>query len=255
MGLMVAVTTIAVSGAFGMSRASSYLAAENVLFRSLQGTRQIACTSGKRVIMAFVGPDGGDYKSNSFVLIESAGIVTEEIVGNYIEDRTATYSKYTSDGRQTTGIDSRTVWNLRTGGKFKGATISPSTPEAKSIPGFSGGKAAKYKYTVTQIKPKSGFTAAEWGQGHPYGFQLADIQYMPANFQIGIGSATPVQEGQLIVFEPDGTVYLAKAASAGIVKEATTFDLYIYETGKPLIASKISVKDGVITVAKRSKEG
>lgn len=245
-GLMVLVTTIVVSGTFGMARASSYLAAENVLLRTIQNTRQSACTSGRKEIIAFVGPDNGEFKANSFVTIEAAGMVTEEVNGrNYIQDRTAV-------GHMPGGIGSRAVWNLRSGKKYKCSSIQPIPSQAVQIPGYSD---KRYSYCVTQITFSDGFGNGEWVKGDTYGFQIADIQYMPTGFEIAIGTQTErVKEGQLIVFKPDGKVCLGTASVNGIEEGPTDFYIYVYEAIKSnsSLACEIHVKNGMVSVRKRS---
>ena len=90
-GIMILIATIVVSGSFGMSRASGYIASENVVYNTLQAARQKACTDGKAVIMAFVKheEDGGEF-NYALVTVQAAGTIS--LVGNtYFYDKGALF--------------------------------------------------------------------------------------------------------------------------------------------------------------------
>ena len=262
MGLMVLIGAIVVTGSFGMSRATSYTAAENIVYNTLQMARQRACTDGKRVAVVFVGDekDTADYADDSFTAIEAVGTVTEPISGNYLQDRCANLAKYTESGRMTTGATStNTVWNLRTGAKFHGFEVKSDFNSGASyaIPGMGTGNTAhKYGYTVTQITPitGSGFNRGDWRQGDPYGFQIIPAQVLPRGFKIGLDAVGVSPAGKLLVFEPDGTSFLGTPSSTGIQKGAEMVTLHLYEEifkNDAAKAVQIRISKGIVTVVEQ----
>lgn len=253
MGLMILISSIVVSGTFGMTRSASYRAAENIVYNALQAARQQACTDGKRVVVAFVSDRGGDGEDNSLSVIEATGTITEDVVGAYIQDRCANLSKYTGSGAETRGQSTNTVWNLRTGAKFSGYKIDSSV----SILGtkIPGGGNDKYSYTVTQITPKagSGFKKEFWAKGDPYGFHIAQSQTLPRGFKIGLGSPGTSPADTLLVFEPDGTGFVGASSKTGITRTSKKAELYLYEEIFASDAKKaihIQVTDGIVSVVK-----
>lgn len=257
-GLMILVGSIVVSGAFGMTRGSSYTAAQNLVYNTLQMARQKACTDGKRVIVAFIPPPKVDrYEDNTFTAIEATGTITEEVTGNVLMDRCANLAKYSEGGRQSSGSSTNTVWNLRTGASFSGFKVKADyqIDPAKPIPGASG----KFTYKVTQITPKSGFDKKMWSKGDPYGFQIVPIQSLPRGFKLSFGtSGTSPNNGNsmmLIVFEPDGTGYSAElpknGVSTGIRKKSESVKLFLYEEINKSDEKKavtINVNNGIVSV-------
>ena len=250
-GIMVLVTAIVVSSTFGMSRASGYTAAENVVYNTLQLAHQKACTDGKRVVVAFVG-DQDEYGDDSLTAIEAVGTVSEEDAGNYIQDRCANIAKYTQEGKKDTGDSKDTVWNLETGAKVKGFRI-----ETKEVPRSIPGTAKdKFSYKVTQLNPKSGGSGsfAGWKKGAPYGFQIIPVQVLPLGFKIGMGAVGASPASSLIVFEPNGSSYRANPSANGMTKAADVAELWIYEEiakDDKDRAIRIKVDKGVIKVVKR----
>ncbi len=248
-GIMVLISAIVVSSSFGLSRASGYSAAENVVYNTLQLARQKACTDGKRVVVAFVS-DKEQYEDDALTAIEATGTVTETVAGNYIQDRCANLAKYTASGKQSTGSSSATLWNLRSGAKVVGFRIGFKKDISGAIPGTSGNN-NKYYYDVTQISPLSGggggFT--DWRKGDPYGFEIVPVQYLPKGFKIGLGSTSASPANTAIVFEPNGTSFRANAA--GLTKAGDSAELWVYEEIVKQEASraiKIKVDKGVVTV-------
>ena len=79
MGLMILISSIVVSGTFGMTRSSSYRVAEDIVFNTLQMARQRACTDGKRVIVAFMVDRSDNYEDNALSIVEATGTITEEV--------------------------------------------------------------------------------------------------------------------------------------------------------------------------------
>ncbi len=249
-GIMVLVTAIVVSSTFGMTRASGYTAAENVVYNTLQLAHQKACTDGKRVVVAFVG-DQDEYGDNSLTAIEAVGTVSEEDAGNYIQDRCANMAKYTKDGKKDKGESSNdTVWNLETGAKVKSFTI-----QIKEVPGsIPGTTKDRFSYTVTQLNPKAGGSGSfsGWKKGAPYGFQIIPVQVLPLGFKIGMGAVGTSPASSLIVFEPNGSSFRANAN--GMTKAADVAELWIYEEiakDDKDRAIRIRVDKGVVKVVKR----
>lgn len=253
MGLMILISSIVVSGTFGMTRSSSHRVAENIVYNALQAARQQACTDGKRVVVAFVNDRGGAADANALSIIEAAGTITEDVSGKYIQDRCANLVKYTGareNEDESTNAD--TVWNLRTGASFSGFTIKRDkdiTYKTETLPGGNG----KYSYTVTQITPKSGLDKTFWSRGDPYGFQITQSQTLPRGFKIGFGSPGASPSDKLLVFEPDGTGFVGTPSKTGIDSSSKTADLYLAEEIFASDAKKavhIKVANGIVSVVK-----
>ena len=262
-GLMILVGSIVVSGSFGMTRASGYSAAQNLVYNTLQMARQKACVDGKRVIIAFGGTEENDKDAESaFTAIEASGIITEEVTGTAIGDRCAhlgTHSEYSGENVDDSDFFRPSVWNLRTGGKVTGIKIvtTGAKTEIKSlennlyIPGTKDG----YGYSITRIETttdsKGKFTG--WRRGDAYGFQIVPLQFMPKGFKIGFGGVKKNPKGNLIVFEPDGTSFSGTSATTGIRKDSTNVELYLYEEISAKDANKaikIQIRNGIISVKK-----
>ena len=249
MALMVVISTIVVSGTFGMTRSASYRTAENIVFNALQAARQQACTDGKRVVVAFTNDRGGSSDDNALSIIEATGTITETVTGRYIQDRCANLARYTGSGIARSGKSTNTVWNLRTGAKFTGFTLGSATSNPKTIPGGGG----RYSYDVSVLEPKtgSGFDPAFWKIGDPYGFQITQPQTLPRGFKIGFGSVGTSPAGQLLVFEPDGTGFAGTSSRNGITRASGTANLYLYEEIFASDAKKavhIKVTNGIVSV-------
>ena len=247
-GIMVLISAIVVSSSFGLSRASGYSAAENVVYNTLQLARQKACTDGKRVVVAFVS-EKDKYEDDSLTAIEATGTVTGggKNVGNYIQDRCANLAKYTASGKQSSGESSATLWNLRTGARVVGFRISIKKDISDDIPGTA--KKGKFYYDATQINPLSGGSFSNWEKGDPYGFEILPVQYLPKGFKIGLGSTSASPANTAIVFEPNGTSFRANAD--GLTKAGDAAELWVYEEiakSESSRAIKIKVDKGVVTV-------
>lgn len=261
MGLMILISSIVVSGTFGMTRSASYRAAENVVYNALQAARQQACTDGKRVIVAFVNDRGGTDEANALSIIEATGTITEDVSGNYIQDRCANLAKYTGSGVVSSGSDTKnadTVWNLRTGASFSGFTITRSDDVTYKMEPIPGGGTEKYRYTVTRIEPKNDKLAQNfWAKGDPYGFQITQSQTLPRGFKIGFGAPGASPAGKLLVFEPDGTGF-AGSEGTGLTRPSGTSesDLYLYEEIFASDAKKavhIKVTNGIVSVVPKKQ--
>ena len=242
-GIMILIATIVVSGSFGMSRASSYLAAENVVYNTLQAARQKACTDGKPVIVAFVKREekGGD---ESFVLVtvQAAGTISD-VKSTYFYDRGALFQE-TGLGRNKDD----SVWNLTTGdcaeGPFTISYIGYGKLEPKEIPGCAG---HKYGYDVTRIEFDNALKGSLWKPGDIYGFQVGEMQELPIGFKFGWNSADGSPEGQMVVFKSDGT---SSYGTAGNIEKEGDVSIYISEEMKNKNSAPIhiTVKEGVIKV-------
>jgi hypothetical protein len=255
MGLMILVTSIVVTGSFGMTRSSSYRVAQDVVYNTLQMARQRACTDGKRVIVAFALERGGNYEDNALSVIEATGTITEEVTENYIQDRCANLVKYAESGGQSSGMSTNTVWNLRTGASFTGFSVARNddiTYRRESIPGTAGDR---YQYTVTTITPRAGgFSQSYWKKGDPYGFQIAQSQTLPKGFKIGYDGVGVSPADKLLVFEPNGSGFVGTASDTGIAPSSDTAELYLYEeifkddSGK---AVRVKFSKGIISVVRQ----
>ena len=244
-GIMILIASIVVTGSFGMSRASGYIAAENVVYNTLQAARQKACTDGKPVIVAFVKHDesGGD-SSFALVTVQAAGTISD-VGSTYFYDRGALFEQ-NSRGRNKDD----SVWNLDTGacaeGPFTISYLGFGKLETEPIPEYGG---HEYGFDVTKIDfdtaPKNMSTL--WKKGDTYGFQVGEMQELPIGFKFGWGSVEGSPEGQMIVFKPDGrSVY----GSVGKINHEGEASIFISEEMKNqnTKAIHITVKDGAIKV-------
>ena len=248
-GLMILISSIVISGSFGMTRSASYRGAGNVVFNTLQMARQHACTDGRRVIVAFTIDSDVTYEDNALSVVEAAGTVTEgndkgELVGSYIQDRCSHLPEGKNPGN---------VWNLRSGAHFKGFTVSRNKKLTKPIPGGGG----QYSYGCTQINPGSGsgFKKENWKKGDPYGFQILQSQTLPRGIKIGYKSVGASPAGKLIVFEPDGTGFCDEPSKDGLKWENGDKDvtLFLYEEifkGDEKKAVRINFNNGFVSFEK-----
>lgn len=251
MGIMVLISTIVVSGYFGMSRASAYIAARTVVYGTLQNAAQRACLDGRRVVVAFIGSQKGSYEDNALVAIEVAGVVTEKVTTEALRDRTAHFKIYTDttnagDDSGNAGTNSITLWNMRNGARIDGFTFSRGwLPQGGAdIPGPSSGK---YQYEVTELAPLGGkkIDMSKWRQGDQYGFQISDVQYVPKGFKIGFDSVSASPRDKVLVFEPDGTGFVA--SSEGMNNQGGSATLFLSEKIKPEAAIKVTFRNGKVT--------
>ena len=244
-GIMVLIATIVVTGSFGMSRASGYLAAENIVYNTLQAARQKACTDGKRVVVAFVKREA-KYGDDNFALVtaEAVGTITEDVESTYIRDRCMSLK-----GR-VNGTVNDSIWNLRTGAFVPGPfTIGKSSVERK-IPGGRG----SFSYDTVELKLSQGksFDKKLWGRGDPYGFQIGEMQELPAGFQFGFGAVGVSPENKLVVFEPDGTSFHGQSSTTGMGNRSDNeTSIFIYEEIAKAKAIEIKVKNGAVTVDRK----
>ena len=255
-GIMILVASIVVTGSFGMSRASSYLAAENVVYNTLQAARQKACTDGKRVLVAFIAK--GDERNGEFALVsaEAAGTVAS-VNEKYIRDRSAVLAQFAG----TRSDDS--IWNLKTGDFVEGpftnilseASNNPIPPDDDT-----DSAAPRFGYTLTQLQliPKKDggslegrkFAKNMWHEGDAYGFQVGEMQEMPRGFKLGVGSVSGSPKDRLVVFEPDGSSFLGRVAAGGL-SGSSRAEIYVYEEIAKDNALKIVVDNGTVKVDKR----
>ena len=251
-GIMVLVASIVVTGSFGMSRASGYLAAENVVYNTLQAARQKACTDGKRVLVAFVPTmtednDGED--DYAIVSVEAAGAISS-VANNYIRDRNMTLAQYAN----TRSEDS--IWDLNSGACVEGPFTNVLIDATERIPLESG--PGKYGYRMTELRlirnepgtsGRGGFSSSLWKVGHAYGFQIGETQELPTGFKLGVSSVGGSPRGELVVFEPDGSSFHCKASGSGLSGQSK-IELYIYEEIAKEHAIKITVDNGTVKVSK-----
>ncbi len=198
--LMVLVTTIVVSSAFGLTRGASFSAAENTTYKFLEYARQRACMDGKKVVACFFQSGDSDAPTYSVAIFERAGVVTDKPASGYITDR---YNLIEDDVR------GRAIWNFDAGRLTK---ISESA-EAWKLRSRSNGPAeapifenskVKYAYECTQMKLDN---ASGWSQGDAYGFEIADRQDFPKGFKVEISGADKAKSGncEYVCFDPDGS--------------------------------------------------
>ena len=254
-GIMILIITIVVTGSFGMSRASGYLAAENIVYNTLQAARQKACTDGKRVVVAFVKREEeyGDGDNYALVTAEAVGTITETVENTSIGDRCSPLGDHVGED----GTDS--IWNLGTGISVPGPfTILRSTIQGQ-IP--SGGGMFSYDVITLKLKADSdagsnrSFNSQYWKSGDPYGFQIGEMQELPTGFKFGVNSTEASSpKDWLIVFEPDGGSFCDKAKSNGYLKRTSAnkkVDVKIFEDLSESMKEKaivITVNDGAISV-------
>ncbi len=256
-GIMILLASIVVTGSFGMSRASGYMAAENVVYNTLQAARQKACTDGKRVLVAFVQIEADantDIDDYSLVTVEAIGTISEAIDEKnrtYFRDRASALSQFAG----TRSDDS--IWNLDTGAFVEG----PFTNLDSTVSGFEippDGSDGEYSYPSTELRlirnessnqGRGVFEKGLWERGHAYGFQIGETQEMPTGFKLGVNSVSGTPKGWLVVFEPDGRSFFGKKSKSGL-QGSKSGTIYIYEEISKNNPVMIEVNDGAIKVKK-----
>ena len=213
-GIMILLATIVVTGSFGMSRASGYMAAENVVYNTLQAARQKACTDGKRVVVAFVkikaDADITEIDDYALVMVEAAGTIEKMSA----KDRTIFYDR-TSLLANAIFQNQRSddaIWNLDSvvcaEGPFTNSVenLEGDNTDPQKIP-FDDTEVGYYGYSTTMVKllGKDKFTTADWKAGDAYGFQVGETQEMPLGFKLKVDGKTKGLEKVHITFEPDGS--------------------------------------------------
>ena len=246
-GIMILIASIVVTGSFGMSRASGYMAAESVVYNTLQAARQKACTDGKRVLVAFVKIKADadtaidDY---SLVTVEAAGTIDkdEEVHSTFFYDRTSALANF----QDTRSEDA--IWNLDTGVCVQGPfTNSVSDIEGQPIPSETGTDVGAFGYSTTKVAllGKDKFASADWKPGHAYGFQIGETQEVPMGFKLKVNGGSP--EGWRVRFEPDGRSSFGKAKGS---QQSDSGTIEIYEEIAPDTSIKIRVDKGSVKVEK-----
>ena len=244
-GIMILIASIVVTGSFGMSRASGYLAAESVVYNTLQAARQKACTDGKRVLVAFVKIKADadtaidDY---SLVTVEAAGTIdkSEAVHSTFFYDRTSALSNY----QDTRSEDA--IWNLDTGVCVQGPfTNLVAEIEGQPIPSDTDVGAFGYSTTQVKLLGSGKFASADWKPGHAYGFQVGETQELPMGFKLKVKDGKP--EGWHVLFEPDGRSFFRKAKGSQ-QSDSGVIEIYEEIAQGQSTSIKIRVDKGAIRV-------
>ncbi len=244
-GIMILIASIVVTGSFGMSRASSYMAAESVVYNTLQAARQKACTDGKRVLVAFVKIEAdanSEIDDYSLVTAEAAGTIGEmsSTDRTFFYDRTSTLANF-----QDTRSD-ESIWNLDTGVCAQGPfTNYVADIEGQPIPSDIDVGAFGYSTTKISLLGKDKFVSQKWAPGHSYGFQIGETQELPTGFKFKVNGGSP--EGWHVKFEPDGRSSFQKSSGQGGSSSGT---IEIYEEISADHPIKIMVENGSVKVEK-----
>lgn len=251
--LMVLVTTITVSGSFGMSRAASYTAAQDVVYNTLQNARQKACLDGKRVFVVL-------QDNETMLVVEGVGTVTGKGTGG-IYDRTATFRI----PQPTSSRPGPTVWNLSTGAHVKNVFTRTANSnnedcywveDEEDIPCVDESQDGRFSdfrfgYRHCNITVSSGNPFSSWNIGDAYGFEVMPAKKMPKGFRIGLGGVQNAPDNAIIVFSPDGTGGLGIVQSSGITVGSGDVHLYVSEKiagGDANKAIHIVISEGIISV-------
>ncbi len=242
-GIMILIASIVVTGSFGMSRASGYMAAESVVYNTLQAARQKACTDGKRVLVAFIkikadlNTEIDDY---ALVTVEAAGKIGSITENTFFYDRTSALANF-----QNT-LSEESIWNLDSGacvqGPFTNYVVFLGPEEIRSHD-----MAGCYGYATTKVelwKSPDKFNKSEWKDGNDYGFQIGEPQELPMGFKLKVNGGKP--DGWQIRFGPDGGSSFAKKSGGG----SSSGTIEIYEEIAPDNPIKINVNNGVVKVEK-----
>ena len=250
-GIMILIGSIVITGSFGMSRASGYMAAENIVYNTLQAAHQKACTDGRRVLVAFVKieAESDDY---ALVTVEAAGTIEEIANSKVFYDKTSLLAA-NSDTRSDDSI-----WNLDTGVFVEGPfTNSVAEREFKAIPSDSDVGEFAYSTIKVELLEKKGEPRRTsfndpppWKAGHAYGFQVGEKQELPTGFKIGFNSVDGSLDKRLVVFEPDGRSFFGQQSGGGLGGGASDGTLFIYEEIDKDHPVKIKVRNGSIVVDK-----
>ena len=252
-GIMVLVASIVVTGSFGMSRASGYLAAENVVYNTMRAARQKACTDGKRVLVAFIptkADDDDDIEDYALVSAEAVGTIAS-VENTSIRDRSSMLAQFAG----TRSEDS--IWNLKTGAYVEGPFTNILSDASGEIPLDADG--GRYGYRMTELRlirnepgtsGRGSFKKDLWHVGDAYGFQIGETQELPTGFKLGVGSAGGSPKGELVVFEPDGSSFHCTAKGSGL-SGSSKIEIFIYEEVAKANAIKVIVNNGTVKVEKR----
>jgi prepilin-type N-terminal cleavage/methylation domain-containing protein len=214
MAIMVTVSAILVANYFGMTRAASYTAAGRNVYNMLMLARQRACMDGAPVHFMLID-------SNSYVLVRGAGTLCRNLENNLIRDYYADLDAMAVDLDEYSDDEIR-VWNMDNGAcavvdtHGENGGIRKWTDEKATFPDSN----ATYKRVSYTIKLRSA-NAAEWKEGHRYGFELYPRQLLPKGFRFGFNSPQQTPRNEVIAFNPDGSTDLNSEAR-----------IYIYETIK-----------------------
>lgn len=237
--LMVLVTTITVSGSFGMSRAASYTAAQDVVYNTFQTARQRACLDGKPVFVVLQDEE-------TVLVVEGVGTVTGiSSDKKSFFDRTATLDIAERSNGNSTKV---TVWNLTTGSHAENVIASTGITDSESIPGLD--ESADYGYSHCKVTPRKGFVSSEWHIGDAYGFEVMPAKKVPKGFLLGIGAVGAKPNNSIVVFNADGSSGLGTKNASGITISKGDVNVFVYEkiAKDENKAVKISVKNGIVSV-------
>lgn len=179
--LMVLVTTIVVTSAFGLTRGASFSAAENTVFKYLEYARQRACMDGKEVVACFFSDASVDPPRYSVALFERAGVVTEDPAEGRIVDR---YNLMEND------VSGRTIWNFDSGKLTTVSSWKLRTGTSAIQKKLWKGAGVSYEGTQLQLANLNG-----WKKGDPYGFEVADRQDFPKGFETTLSGASTGSSG------------------------------------------------------------
>ncbi len=189
MFVMALITTIVATNAFGISRASSFSSAEDLLYNTLSLAHQQACMNNHEVCVVFLD-------ETTFVVVEGVGRATKEAKGSTIYDpypqRMTTYSG-----------NNLTLWNLGKGEAVTKATLSKGefTPKIPGVYIDKGTRERTYGFEAVKIEG----TGKNSLPGNTYGVETLSRQTMPKGFKIGFGGKNTLPNNDFVHFYADGT--------------------------------------------------
>lgn len=215
MAVMVMITTIVVASGFGMRRGAAYTAARQIPQNVLEYAHQRACMDGRKTAVLFAksGENSDELVASIF---QAAGTVSDNKSSQIID-------RFSDVAEVSSSLNAPKVFNFSSGGSFAVKSIKRDNRSevqnisfkdvsgmAVSADAAADGEKNKYYYPYTVITPKESkeFKSGEWPVGSAYGFEVADRQVLPKNYDYtrkGNGGDGGREPPFWFIFNPDGT--------------------------------------------------
>lgn len=220
MAVMILISTVVVTSGFGLRRSAAYSSSISIPSSVMEYARQRACMDGRKTAVLF-GPNGGtanDTDETAAFIFQAVGTVSE-VKSDYITDMFSDIAAF------NTGFNLLTAFDFRTGAKFIVGSVEKKDGKGGGQVAFdsrTGGDATAddkyntYYFPYVRIvrsstdpsKQKVAITG-NWQSGDTYGFEIADRQVLPKNFEYTMKTGGHKPKGDSssfwFVFNPDGT--------------------------------------------------
>ena len=220
MGVMILITTIVVTSGFGLRRSAAFNSARQIPNNILEYAHQRACMDGRRTAVLFA-PNGKDSDVFAASIFQASGSVAD-VSGDRITDVFSDIAEVPS------GFNVLTVFNFGSGKTFRVGKIVKrdgvlgKTANLRKNGGAGGdatvdGETRSYYGPQIEItrasadKTSPQITSSSWAKNSAYGFEIADRQVLPKNFDYELESGgTKDGDSFWVVFRPDGSLEKGK---------------------------------------------